>query len=265
MFWFDAGVNCFDKRMPLQPTLSEAIDSGVSKMCVIGTHEQDWRGCIDAVKRNPDNLYCTVGVHPHYADNVSEEWDVELVNNLDHQGVVAIGECGLDFNRMFSSKNNQLAVFERQLQIAVEHQLPVYLHERDAFDQQYALLSKYANQLKSGLVHCFTQSLKQMQAYLSLGFHIGITGWVCDPKRGQDLQAAIPHLPLDKIILETDAPYLFPKNVRPRQSNNHPKFLPEIAKVVADILGIKTEQLSKQTFANTCRLFNVSECGDVNA
>lgn len=264
MPWFDAGINCFDKRMPLQPTLSAAVDSAVTKMCIIGTHEKNWKSCIDAAIQYPDNLHCTVGVHPHYADNVSAQWDSELVKRLKHQSVVAIGECGLDFNRMFSSQQNQLTVFEKQLQIAIEYQLPVYLHERDAFDHQFALLSKYAGRLKSGLVHCFTQSLEQMQAYLSLGFSIGITGWICDPKRGKSLRTAIEQLPLDKMILETDAPYLFPKNVRPRESNNQPKFLPDIAAVVAGILGISVEQLSEHTFSNACDLFGISQCGDNN-
>lgn len=261
MHWFDAGINCFDKRMPLQPTLSEAVECGVSKMCVIATHQQDWQLCIDAATTNSDSLFCTIGVHPHYADNVTGQWDLELATCLDNPCVVAVGECGLDFNRMFSTRENQIMVFERQLEIAVEHQLPVYLHERDAFEQQYAILSKYANQLKSGLVHCFTQSLEQMQAYLSLGFYIGITGWVCDPKRGQALRDAVSHLPLDKIILETDAPYLFPKTVKPRQSNNHPKYLPDIANTVAQIVGIEPVALASQTFLNTCTLFGLSEQG----
>ena len=251
MRWFDAGVNVFDERLPLQPTLQNAIEAGVDRLCVIGTSEQDWAACADAVEQHAEHLCCTFGVHPHYADHVSADWRSSLANYLREFPAAAVGECGLDFNRMFSSKKNQLDVFETQLGLASEFGLPVYLHERDAFEDQYQILTDYRPELSGGLVHCFTSHTAHLKDYLELDLYIGITGWLCEPKRGHDLREAIQYLPLDRLILETDAPYLFPKGLKPRQRNNAPENLPFIATQVAQIKGISVEEVSQVSIINT--------------
>lgn len=254
MRWFDAGVNCFDTRMPLAETLAQAKANGVERLCVITTQESEWQQCLNWVEQYPDTLCCTLGVHPHNADNVSPSWLEDLHRNLAASHVAAVGECGLDFNRMFSSQAGQLRVFEQQLELACELQLPVYLHERDAFAHQYALLQTYCQRLDGGLVHCFTSHQEHLKAYLDLGFYIGITGWLCDQKRGHELREAMAYLPLERLVIETDAPYLFPKGLKPRARNNTPANLPYIAEIIAEIKKVSVEEVNQASIINTNQL-----------
>src|SRR5690606_18676647 len=175
-----------------------------------------------------------------------------------HPNVKAIGECGLDFNRNFSPKNVQLSVFEAQLELTAELKLPVFLHERDAFDQQINLLKKYRSRLVGGVAHCFTGNRAQMEQYLQLDLYIGITGWLCDDKRGSDLQTAIKHLPLERLLLETDAPYLAPKTLKPKVSTNEPCFLPEVARYFAEITQQPLASVIELSYANAQTLFNLN-------
>jgi TatD DNase family protein len=174
---------------------------------------------------------------------------------------VAIGECGLDFNRNFSTPEQQLLAFEQQLKLACELDLPVFLHERDAFDPQIELLTKYHKELKGGVVHCFTGNIEQMSRYLDLGLYIGITGWVCDLKRGQALRDAVKSLPLNRILLETDAPYLRPKglanNRKVDNGNNEPAYLPYIAEEVAGLMATDINTIQVASLNNTQTLFNI--------
>lgn len=251
MEWFDAGVNCFDPRLPLDETIQSAKDANVNRMCVIATSPEEWQPSLDSVKRYSEQLCCTIGIHPHYADKAPSDFATQISNLAKSERIAAIGECGLDYNRMFSSRENQLSVFEQQLELARDLGLPVYLHERDAFDDQISLLTRYISQLRGGLAHCFTSHKAHLKAYLDLGLFIGITGWVCDPKRGEDLREALQYLPLDRIVLETDSPYLFPKGLKPRQRNNQPAFLPFIAERVAALKGVSVEQLNQASIINT--------------
>ncbi|RDV26656.1 TatD family deoxyribonuclease [Alteromonas aestuariivivens] len=259
MQWFDAGVNLLDNRLAPRETLLEAHQAGVNRMCVITTQPKEWRLAEQLYQQYPESLCYTVGVHPHCARLVTDADFDALRIAAGKPGVVAIGECGLDFNRNFSPQDTQLKVFERQLELAAELNMPVYLHERDAFDTQLACLNNVRGELASGIAHCFTSHQQHMQAYLELGLHIGITGWICDPKRGEQLRQALPFLPIEKLILETDAPYLYPKNRKPRTSNNQPAYLPFIAQTVAEIKNLSVEQLSQHSYANTCLLFGLGQ------
>ncbi|MDM7861565.1 TatD family hydrolase [Alteromonas sp. ASW11-36] len=254
MRWFDAGVNQFDQRLPIEQTLTAAERAGVTRLCVIATEESEWSSSLAWQNQYPEQICCTLGVHPHNADNVSSDWVSKLTTLASQSNVAAIGECGLDYNRMFSTRDNQLQVFEHQLNVATQLQLPVYLHERDAFPDQYALLNQYVGDLNGGLVHCFTSHTEHLKAYLELGFYIGITGWICDTKRGVELREALAYLPLDRLVLETDAPYLFPKGMKPRQRNNQPANLPFIAERVAELKQVSVEQLSQVSIINTNKL-----------
>lgn len=255
MQWFDAGVNLLDRRFDAAAVIERAHAAQVTRLCVITTEPDEWAAAAELYAQYPETVCYTVGVHPHNARLVSEQDLSDLEAAATQPGVVAIGECGLDFNRDFSPRPVQQAVFEAQLAIAARLQLPVYLHERDAFEQQQACLS--ATPLHGGVAHCFTGTAEQLNAYLALGLHIGITGWVCDDKRGAELQQAVPHIPADRLVLETDAPYLFPKTVRPRQRNNEPALLPAVAEQVATLTGRPLAELSQQTVTNTQRLFGL--------
>ena len=258
MPWFDAGVNLLDKRFDAEEVIQRAQDAGVEKLCVITTHPNEWDAAVALYEKHPDHCCFTIGVHPHNAKDVTEGDYDRLRELAQHQGCVAIGECGLDFNRNFSPKDVQLAVFEAQLNLATSLNLPVYLHERDAFNEQIGLLTQYMPSLKGGIAHCFTGTAEQVKAYVSLGLYIGITGWVCDDKRGADLRDAVKHIPPNKLILETDAPYLFPKTLRPRKRNNEPAFLPHIAQQLGEYLQLDTDKLRISSYANSCELFSLS-------
>ncbi|MBT0586041.1 TatD family hydrolase [Alteromonas oceanisediminis] len=258
MQWFDAGVNCFDERLPAQHTLAAAREQGVERLCLISTHASEWAPCITHARQQSQVISNTLGIHPHYADDATDDVLDALDQLLSKKQAVAVGECGLDFNRMYSQQSNQQRVFEAQLSLAAKYSLPVYLHERDAFAAQTALLSQYRARLCGGLVHCFTGDTNQLKTYVDMGFYIGITGWLCDPKRGQALREAVKFLPLSQLILETDAPYLFPKSLKPRKRNNEPANLPHIGHTLAELLRVPVNDIAQASFANACELFRVN-------
>ncbi len=260
--WFDIGVNLPDKRLPTEPVLMAAEKAGVTAMLLTGTCLAQSEIAFLETQRHRGKLFSTAGFHPHNA----KEWGLnsaqELKTLLTNSEVLAVGECGLDFNRNFSEPDIQLSVFEQQLELAAELQLPVFLHERDAFEQQLGLLKKYRRHLVGGVVHCFTGDLAQMQAYLELDLYIGVTGWVCDDKRASELQNAIPDLPLERVMLETDAPYLKPKNIKlpeldqkPKLKSNQPAYLPQIAARVAELMSVEMSVLQEAAWRNTLTLF----------
>jgi TatD DNase family protein len=202
------------------------------------------------------SLHVTAGVHPHYAEHATEhDWQT-LEALIEQHSIAAIGECGLDFNRNFSTPEKQISAFDRQLQIAVSLNKGVYLHERDAFEKQISMLTPVCASLPFMVAHCFTGDAHSMRTYLDMGCYIGITGWVCDDKRGQDLQAAVQDLPLSRLLLETDAPYLFPKTVRPRAKNNAPKYLHAVAEKVAELKQVPIQEVYESAYNNARKLFN---------
>lgn len=255
MQWFDAGVNLLDGRFDPHEVITRARENNVTGLCLITTQPSEWDAAATLYEQYPDTLCYTVGVHPHNARLVSDNDLKRLEQLATAPGVVAVGECGLDFNRDFSPRDTQVAVFNAQLDIAQRLHKPVYLHERDAFEQQIACLEQ-VNDLQ-GIAHCFTGTPEQMQAYLARGLYIGITGWLCDPKRGESLRQALLDLPLDKLILETDAPYLFPKNKRPRKGNNEPAFINAIGEEVGALLNRPIEDIAAVSVTNTFRLFGL--------
>ncbi len=257
MKWFDAGVNLLDSRFDAEEIIARSVEAGVDRLCAITTEPAEWDAARELQARFPDHVVYTIGCHPHNAKAMTEDDFVRLGDYLSGDGVVAVGECGLDFNRDFSPRDVQERVFRRQLQIAVKHELPIYLHERDAHELQLRCLDEDAAGVR-GIAHCFTGETSAMNAYLERGLYIGITGWVCDPKRGEALRDAVKSLPSDKLILETDAPYLFPKNHRPRARNNEPAFLPSVGSYLSDLLEISDEQIAQNSYANACRLFKIA-------
>jgi TatD DNase family protein len=219
-------------------------------------------------------LFSTAGVHPHNAktwDAASQTALRELVSSPTHC-IIAIGECGLDYNRNFSPPLAQRKCFEDQLALAAQLGLPVFLHERDAevstdaeapkgaFDDFLSILKQYRANLPGAVVHCFTGGMKELEAFIALDCYIGITGWVCDERRGGHLIPLLRHIPADRLLLETDAPYLvprLPKTIKGKSGRNEPCFLPRIAAFVAEILGKTPEQLAFETSANAKKVFGL--------
>lgn len=257
--WFDAGVNLFSAQFEhdREQVVAQAFEAGVSELLLISSDLAETQDNLQYSRSNT-STFCTAGVHPHQADHVSADWLNELKQQLQHPEVVAVGECGLDYNRMFSEKQQQLRVFSAQLSLAKQHTKAVYLHERDAFADQIELLK--AHQIQHGIAHCFTGDEMQLRAYLDLGLYIGITGWLCDERRGNVLQQALKYIPLDLLVLETDAPYLLPRNLpqKPKSRRNEPAYLPAIGAKVAELLQLDITTVANASRANSLRLFGIS-------
>lgn len=258
MQWFDAGLNLFSPQFSgqEQQIVQQAHAENVTHLLLISSDLNETELNKEFASKHP-RCFCTAGVHPHHAARVSSHWLKDLTAALQHPAVVAIGECGLDFNRDFSPRTQQQVVFAAQLQLAKECGKAVYLHERDAFATQVAILKEH--KISHGVAHCFTGNQQQMRTYLDLGLYIGITGWLCDERRGQALQDAIRYLPSDRLILESDAPYLLPRTLRPRPRFNQPAFLPVIAADVARLTGRTLQDIAIQSMNNSLALFQIKE------
>lgn len=237
--------------------IEEALAAGVSRMILTGTSVTSSARAAELGLERPGVLFATAGIHPHHASEFDDSSLTALSQLLENPPVVAVGECGLDFFRDFSPRPDQLRAFEAQLELAAAVRLPVFLHEREAHDDMLRLLNRRRATLVGGVAHCFTGDREQMAAYLDLDLYIGITGWLCDERRGAALQHAVPSLPLDRILLETDAPYLLPRDLKPapRNRRNEPKYLPHIAQRVAELMGITNVAVGQAATANSERLF----------
>ncbi|HEX7081219.1 MAG TPA: TatD family hydrolase [Gammaproteobacteria bacterium] len=258
----DIGVNLthdsFDSDR--DAVIERAAAAGVTRMIVTGTSVTASARAAELAMSHPA-LYCTIGVHPHHADELDPHALEALRALLGHPRAVAIGECGLDFFRNFSPRDAQERAFAAQLDLAADCGLPVFLHQRDAHDTFTSILSAYRDRLAGGVAHCFTGGPAELDAYLDLGLYIGVTGWVCDERRGEALRAALPRIPLDRLLLETDAPYLLPRDLEPKPRNrrNEPAFLPHILAHVAAGMNRSAEAIARAAAENTERLFRLSE------
>ncbi len=262
MSYIDIGVNLTGSafRHDLADVIARAQAVGVGQMIVTGTDVEHSQQASELCLQYPGVLYATAGMHPHHADNFDQiATDVfREFAGLPH--VVAIGECGLDYNRNYSSPQAQRSAFEIQLEIAAEHGLPVFLHQRDAHDDFVAILQNFRATLVDVVVHCFTEGEALAHEYLELDCYLGITGWICDERRGRALQQAVKCIPSDKLMLETDAPYLLPRDLKQLpvdKRRNEPYLLPHIAKTTAACMGIAEEQLAQIALQNTKRFFRL--------
>jgi TatD DNase family protein len=205
-------------------------------------------------------LSSTAGVHPHHAHGFDAAQGAELRDLLNQPQVVAVGECGLDYFRNFSPRDAQRAAFAAQLKLAAAARKPVFLHQRDAHADFTAMLREFRTSLTGGVAHCFTGGRSELEDYLALDLSVGITGWVNDERRGQGLREAVPHIPGDRLMLETDAPYLLPRDLdpKPKSRRNEPGYLPHIARTVASLRGEPLEAVAAATTANAIRFFGLS-------
>ncbi len=239
--------------------IEAALAHGVGHMVVTGATE---KGSIEASKlasQWPEVLTATAGVHPHHAADFTHDTETVLAELHREPHVVAVGECGLDYFRDFSPRPAQHKAFERQLELAVACQKPVFLHQRDAHDDFMAILKDYRPSLSQAVVHCFTDTREAMLDYLALDCHIGITGWICDERRGHHLKDFVSEIPADRLMIETDAPYLKPRDLRPKVKShrNEPQWLPWIAQTVATCRGVSLDQLATETTATAKAFFNL--------
>jgi TatD DNase family protein len=244
----------------LESVIDRAAQAGVTRQIVTGADLESSRAAAALASLHPTALWCTAGVHPHHAAEFEPARHEELENILALPRVVAVGECGLDYFRDLSPRAAQRAAFVAQLEIAAAAAKPVFLHQRDAHQDFTAILAEFRPTLAGGVAHCFTGGPRELEAYLALDLSIGVTGWVCDERRGADLREAVPLIPADRLMIETDAPYLLPRNLKPppKSRRNEPAFLPHIAQAVAALRGESPDALAATTSRNAVRLFGLS-------
>jgi TatD DNase family protein len=254
----DIGVNFHSSQLRglAAELLSRAAAAGVTHILATGTSLHASELAL-AFARSHDRVWATAGVHPHDAKHWDGASTAQFESMWADERVVAVGECGLDYNRMFSPREAQREAFEAQIAAGLRTGKPLFLHCRDAFDDFAAMLRDAAADGAHGVVHCFTGGVAEAEACLALGFDIGITGWVTDAARGADLRDAVRAIPPDRLHLETDAPYLRPKNAGKTRPYNEPALLPFVAKAVAELKGMDVAALAAQASANSRRLFRL--------
>jgi TatD DNase family protein len=242
----------------LEDVLARAQAAGVSAMVVTGTSVAESTNALKAARTYPQTLYATAGVHPHHARECDESTIPALRVLAQQPEVVAIGECGLDFNRNYSPHPDQEKWFRLQVELAIEIKKPLFLHSRDAAEQFSGILKSYA--LPNAVAHCFTGEKAELHAYLDLGLYIGITGWICDERRGKHLLELVKDIPADRLMLETDSPYLTPRSMRPQPKarRNEPAFLPHVLRTVAQALGKEPERVAEETTRNARTFFGLA-------
>jgi len=239
--------------------LARAQAAGVVQMLVTGSSAASTRAAVALARAHPRRLFATAGVHPHNADEWSAEVACDLGALAGNPEVVAIGECGLDYYRNLSAPALQRDAFRGQLELAVSAGKPVFLHQRNAHADFVAILREHRSQLSGAVAHCFTGTAAELECYLEMQLFIGITGWIRDERRGAHLLPLMRTIPAQQLLLETDAPYLMPRDLEPRPASrrNEPAYLRHIAATVARARGEPLAQLAQDTTANAQRLFHL--------
>jgi TatD DNase family protein len=239
----------------LAEVVERARQAGVVHMLATGTAVDESLAAAQLAERF--GLWSTAGVHPHHARDCGPSTIPALREIARHPRVVAIGECGLDFNRNYSPHPDQEKWFVAQLELGIELHKPLFLHSRDAHPRFAEVLKHHG--IERAVAHCFTGEKAELRAYLDLGLHIGITGWICDERRGRHLLQLVREVPRDRLLLETDAPYLTPRDMRPqpRARRNEPAFLPHILRTVARALGRPAEEVAADTARNAVAFFGL--------
>lgn len=254
----DIGANLSHEsfRHDLSEVLARAREAGVAQIVVTGASESESRAAHDIAAAHPGRLFATAGVHPHLAREWSDDTASVIRELAGSPVVVAVGEAGLDFNRDFSPRPIQERVFAAQLEIAAELGMPVFMHERDAHDRFVAIVEEYRSRLGPVVIHCFTGSDAELDRYLQLDLHVGITGWICDERRGMHLRELVVRIPSDRLMVETDSPYLLPRDLdpRPKSRRNEPMYLAHIVETIAACRAVEPAVLAETT-SRTARAF----------
>jgi len=230
--------------------------AGVASAMIVGTTLQRSIKAVSLAESFPE-LVASVGVHPHDAKSCSQETLEDLRNLAKRSRVHAWGEIGLDFNRMFSPRKDQEKWLVRQLDVADELDLPVIFHERDTNGRLVEILKTHFNKGRNGVIHCFSGDRNALEQYLHMGLYIGITGIVTIKGRGADLRKLVPFIPVDRILIETDAPYLTPAPEKNHIRRNEPAFVRSVLLELAEIKKEDPAHLADKIWNNTCRLYNV--------
>ena len=251
------GHESFDRDR--EQVLARARGAGVVQIVVTGASETESATALGVARAVPGVLFATAGVHPHHARDWHSGSAAALEQLAAEREVVAIGETGLDFNRDFSPRPDQERALEAHLELAAGLGMPVFLHERDAHERFLAIVARWRARLSRAVIHCFTGDEAALDAYLDLDLHIGVTGWVCDERRGLHLRESIGRVPPDRLMIETDAPYLLPRDLvpKPKTRRNEPMHLPHILRAVAAAVGREPDAVARSTSETARRFFGL--------
>jgi TatD DNase family protein len=239
--------------------IRRAEEAGITRMILTGASEQGSKEALTLAQSRPGQMFSTAGIHPHHAADYTDDVHELLISLTAHEEVVAVGECGLDYFRNFSPRDDQRAAFVRQLDIAVETGLPVFLHQRDAHDEFVEILEPRLPQISRAVAHCFTGDEDALRKYIDMDLYVGVTGWICDERRGTHLQDIVGLIPSDRLMIETDAPYLLPRSLKPKPASrrNEPAYLREVLRVVAEARGESEDQAAANTTAAAETFFSL--------
>ena len=237
--------------------IQSAADAGVKTMIVTGSNMACSRQAFELTQEYPEQLFSTVGIHPHHASDYTGETEDLILELIQHDKVVAIGETGLDYFRDISPREAQIFSFEQHIKLAIQTKMPLFLHQRDAHKDFYPIIKEHRDQLSNIVVHCFTDNKKALFDYIDLDCHIGITGWICDERRGLHLRELVTNIPENRLMIETDSPYLIPRDLKLKTRRNEPKHLPHIAQVIAQLRNEELNVFINMTSETTAKFFNL--------
>ena len=232
--------------------IERAKNSQVSIILVVGFDISTSHLAVELADRY-DHIYATVGLHPHDAKRFTPQTLREITLLAEHPKVVALGEIGLDYHRNLSPKSVQKRVFEEQLDLATQLDLPIVVHNRNAFDDILSILENHS-QLTGGVLHCFSENTKSMDRVIDVGFHIGIGGPITY-KKSQDLKQVVKVMPADSFLIETDCPWLAPQLRRGKR--NEPAYITEIATKIAELRQVTIESVGQTSSQNFRKLFSI--------
>ena len=257
----DIACNFTSKRFDndLDEVIDRAIINNITKFGLICSQLSDLDKLLKIYNRYSKDMFFTIGVHPHHANEFNDEYLKNLKESINNNNPHAIGETGLDFFRNLSTYEEQVYAFEEQIKIAIDTKKPLFLHQRDSHDDFIKILRKYSSDINKAVVHCFTGTQKELEDYLELDCYIGVTGWICDAKRNVELRKTIKNIPLEKLMIETDCPYLIPKNLKekPKNNRNEPNNLNHIVAEISTLINIDEDLLRDETFKNTLDFFTI--------
>jgi TatD DNase family protein len=256
----DVGANLASESFShdLDDVLTRAWGAGLSQIIVTGSSRESALQALELARRHPGRLYATAGLHPHHASDWTPELGALFRELAKQPEVVSLGECGLDYFRDLSPREDQRKAFIAQLEIAADLDMPLFLHQRDAHEDFLGILREWRPLLCSVVVHCFTDTRAALNDYLALDCHIGITGWICDERRGAHLIEAVRDIPDDRLLIETDAPYLLPRTAAKQASRrNEPAFLPWVVKALAAARGQPEDEVALFSSVNASRFFRL--------
>lgn len=257
----DIGVNLTHRRFDgdRAAVIERARAAGVTRMVLTGTSAAESQAAARLAAAHPRCMTSTAGVHPHEASTWSQATREVIVDLASREPTVAIGETGLDYCRDFSPRTDQQACFAAQLDIAATQGLPAFLHQRDAEADFLAILRQHRDTLPGAVLHCFTGPRSLLHACLDLDLHIGVTGWICDERRGGALRDCVADIPAERLMIETDAPFLLPRDIaqKPANRRNEPAYLGHVLETVAALRGESAADLAASTTRVAARFFSL--------